>query len=86
VECSCECIKKGVTAADKEWSSSFRVGRWSKTPHRKNINLLRNVIKGLGLRRILSIKEIFGRKRDEMTRVGENCIRGSFITCSFNQV
>jgi hypothetical protein len=28
-----------------------------------------------------ALRRIFGRKRDEVTGVGENCIMRSFITC-----
>jgi hypothetical protein len=30
--------------------------------------------------------QIFGPKRDEVTEVGENCIKRRFITCTLRQV
>jgi hypothetical protein len=32
------------------------------------------------------LRRIFGRKRDEMMRVGENCIMRSFVICTLGQV
>jgi hypothetical protein len=42
-------LNKKSRTADKGWPSSLGVGRGLATPHRKKINTLRNVTKGLGI-------------------------------------
>jgi hypothetical protein len=32
------------------------------------------------------LRRIFGLKRDEIMEVGEKCVMGSFITCTFHQI